>query len=113
MTLFPLTELLCSTLSIHRLQLAVFTSMAILLLSGPGEAHARPSGFDGLFEEAMTQSRQQHRQSLRKSIADNPAPGAEQGPQSRRKLSSEERDALRRDLRDANRYGAPFPPRER
>lgn len=81
-------------------------SAIVLLLSSPDPVQARPSGFDGLFEEAMAQSRQQQRQALRKSLADNPAQNEEQGRTLRRKLSSEERDALRRDLRDANRYGA-------
>jgi hypothetical protein len=78
-----------------------------MLLSGAGPVHARPSGFDGQLEEAIAQSRQQQRQALRKSLVDNAAQNEEQGRESRRKLSTEERNALRRDLRDANRYGAP------
>lgn len=85
---------------------AVIAIVAPLLLSSPGQAHARPSGFDGQLEEAIAQSRQLQRQALRKSLVDNAAQNEEQGRETRRKLSTEERDALRRDLRDANRYGA-------
>ena len=69
-------------------------------------AHARPPMFDGFL--AGERDRAERPAGLRESLA--PRDDREESAPTRRKLSTEERSALRRDLRDATAAPAQLTP---
>lgn len=93
----PFVRISCSVLAIFALWF------------GSGDAQARPPMLDHFFAGAEDRSRPDRRTDLRQSLS--PRDDRDESSQARRKLSSEERSALRRDLRDAMRGAYPEEPR--
>lgn len=90
------------------------SSLLLALFAVPlidGAAQARPPMFEGFQAGAGERQRPDRRSDLRDSLA--PRGDREAFGEGRRKLSSEERSALRRDLRDAMRGAYPEEPRPR
>ncbi|ATE60216.1 hypothetical protein CCZ27_09860 [Thauera sinica] len=85
-------------------------ALALLLPLVGVEAHARSPMFDGFAAAENERQRPERPAGLRESLV--PRGDRDESAQ-RRKLSSEERSALRRDLRDAMRGAYPEDPRPR
>lgn len=101
---FPFSSASFRPLCRFRLRHLLLVVMLPLVCMG---AHARPPMFDGFL--AGERDRAERPAGLRESLA--PRNDREESAPTRRKLSTEERSALRRDLRDAMRGAYPEDPR--
>lgn len=96
----------------HRsVRTSYFAFALFALWIGSSAVHARPPMSDRFVAGAEERPLPDRRMELRQSLS--PHGDRNESPQARRKLSIEERSALRRDLRDAMRGAYPEEPRPR